>query len=115
MWQVCNPLCFLQAAEKGFYELNHNESLRDQLVNKTVIEYPVINVVLPQGVGKFVIVAAEKKPISKAMESDHADCPVTPRLHEQEGVPVKEEEIEEREPEGVPFREEEIEEGEIVR
>ncbi|CAM6127283.1 unnamed protein product [Calypogeia fissa] len=103
------------APEKGFYELNLKESLRDQLVNKTVIEYPVINVVLPRDASKFVMLASETKPLPKAMDVDQADGPVTPTPRKPEGFPVREEEMEEKEPEGVPFREEEIEEGEFVQ
>jgi hypothetical protein len=87
------------------------------LVNKTIIEYPVITVVLPQDAEKFIILPVER-PSVKASDSDQADGPITPVLNEPESLLRREGEMpEQKEPEGIPFREEEIEEieeGEFV-
>lgn len=104
----------MQVRKRGSYELDHKESLRDQLVNKIVIEYPVINVVLPEDAGQFIIIPPVTKSLPNLVDDEQAHGPTAPTLHEAEGVPLREEEIDETGSERVPFREEEIEEGEFV-
>ncbi|EFJ27415.1 hypothetical protein SELMODRAFT_412185 [Selaginella moellendorffii] len=84
----------LDDAKESYYELNINESLRQQLSFKTVLEFPEIRVVLPSDIDRFSMVEEEPKPVKLAVSPVKS---VAEELVEQTGKTFREEEIKDEE------------------
>lgn len=92
---------YTKGAKKLYYELNITEPLRSQLAGKTIIEYPVIHVVLPAHSIQFEVLKHLDRVPDKVVKSSTVDEMGYQKLDDLAHL------------EGVPFREEEIEEGEF--
>ncbi|KAI5078679.1 hypothetical protein GOP47_0006350 [Adiantum capillus-veneris] len=92
------PKQMCRGKQTTYVELDPSEPLGAQLDRMTIIEYPIILVVSPDDDTKFTIIE-DRRSKTAPMEVDA----VTEKLLEDASVT-----------EGVPYREEEIEEGEIV-
>eukprot|EP01018_Ginkgo_biloba_P018680 Gb_31757 [translate_table: standard] len=88
--------------KKLYYELTMTEPFRSQLAHKTIIEYPVVHVVLPANSMEFEL----------GEDLDPVPEKVVKPLNVDEMEDLKLDDLVKLE--GIPFREEEIEEGEFV-
>ncbi|KAL2651137.1 hypothetical protein R1flu_019265 [Riccia fluitans] len=94
------------APEREYFDLSLGDCLKNQLADKTIIEYPTIHVLLPETLDKFA-----KAKISKAWTPKVAQQPDSQKAvaiedpQKLEGVPFKEEKFEE---------DDNLEEGEIM-
>jgi len=91
----------LQGTKSLYFELNITEPLRSQLEGKTIIEYHVIHVVLPAHSIQFEVLKHMDRVREKFVKSSNVDKMEDQKLDDLVHL------------EGVPFREEEIEEGEF--
>jgi len=92
---------YTKGTKNLYFELNITEPLRSQLACKTIIEYPVIHVVLPAQSTQFEVFKRLDQVPEKVVKSSTVDEMEYQKLDDLVHL------------EGVPFREEEIEEGEF--
>ncbi|KAL3700571.1 hypothetical protein R1sor_018593 [Riccia sorocarpa] len=93
------------AAEKEYFELSLGDCLKNQLADKTVIEYPIIHVLLPDSLSKFAGAKISKALPPKVVELDPSEAVVIHDPQNLEGVPFREEKFQE---------DDNLEEGEIM-
>lgn len=97
--------CDFQAAEKEYFELTLGNPLKDQLADKSIVEYPTIHVLLPGSLGNFASAKISKAVPPKVLVPDEIVGDRIQDPQELEGVPFKEEDFEEGEY---------LEDGEII-
>ncbi|BBM96718.1 zinc finger HIT domain-containing protein 3 [Marchantia polymorpha subsp. ruderalis] len=110
-WKPLHELVLLlpkepcSAAEKEYFELTLGNPLKDQLADKSIVEYPTIHVLLPGSLGNFASAKISKAVPPKVLVPDEIVGDRIQDPQELEGVPFKEEDFEEGEY---------LEDGEII-